>query len=146
MNFSEYYRAMETSDGKKLVYVCHVNLRPCGGLNIYYKDETEKEGPYIYNCPADILAIAEESEPLSEESKRWREKVHNVLDNKAKAKALKIGDVIKFNRKIQFGRNWEEDTFVVDKHPLRRGKTLRTALGKWVKIRNWRSIPFEIVK
>lgn len=116
INFSEYYRCMYSENTKTyFVLVCKVRLDKKTG-ELWYKDMSEDVHPYYYNCPANILALAEQSEPSNESAKEWRTKVHEVLDRKERTRNLQVGDVIRLDKKLNFGNGkFTEDTFVVDR-------------------------------
>ena len=104
-NLSEYYRACyNVEKGVYFALVCKIHFGK-GYYNFSYKDMDESEDPYFYNCPKRIMDIIERSKPVNDISKRWRMKVHKVLDTK-----LTKGKVITFKKPIDFGE-FSENTF-----------------------------------
>jgi hypothetical protein len=147
IHLKEYYRCAEDEDGKRFVFFSLMDFHKSDGCDIFFKEMTECSLPYYYNCPARILALAEKTPPVNENSRLWRERVHEVLSRKERAKTLKQGDVIKFEHEFNFTWVGKHDTFVVAYKPYARRKTvvLKTLDGAWVSIPNWRSMKFKVV-
>jgi len=146
VNLSEYYRCMEdTETGERFVLVCKLSLKPQDGCNIFYKDMTENMYPYYFNCPAKILAEAEKTPARTEDGRRWREKVHEVLSLKARAKQVKFGSKIKFKEPLAFGNGYKEDTFLVKRYGKRGFMFVSMNYGFYARISNWRTREFEFV-
>ena len=105
-NLSEYYRACyNKKTNTYFALVCRIHFERDSYYNFSYKDMDESENPYFYNCPKRIMDIIERSQPINEYAKKWRAKVHKVLDTK-----LTKGKVITFKKPISFGK-FSENTF-----------------------------------
>jgi hypothetical protein len=115
VNASEYYRCFLNLQTNTYFVVCaKVHFKKDSYFNIAYKDMEETVCPFMYNCPERILKLAEQSEPTNDMSREWRENVHKVLAKKKAIKSLKVGDTIKLNKVLNFGKEkYKEDTFKV---------------------------------
>lgn len=132
-NLSEYYRACyNVEKGVYFALVCKIHFGK-GYYNFSYKDMDESENPYLYNCPKRIMDIIERSQPINEYAKKWRVKVHKVLDTK-----LSTGNVICFKNDICFG-SWHDNTFKY----LGTNKFLSTKYHVVVSIPKWKEYDFK---
>lgn len=135
-NFSEYYRACyNVKKGMYFALVCRVHFEKDEYYNFSYKDMDESEDPYYYNCPRRIMDIIERSQPINEYAKKWRAKVHKVLDTK-----LSTGNVICFNNDICFG-SWHDTAFKY----LGKNKFLSTKYHVVVSIPKWKEYDFNVI-
>ena len=134
-NLSEYYRACyDVEKGVYFALVCKIHFGK-GYYNFSYKDMDESENPYYYNCPRRIMDIIERSKPINEYAKKWRAKVHKVLDTK-----LSTGNVICFKNDICFG-SWHDTAFKY----LGTNKFLSTKYHVVVSIPKWKEYDFNVI-
>ena len=134
-NLSEYYRACyNVEKGVYFALVCKIHFGK-GYYNFSYKDMDESENPYLYNCPKRIMDIIERSKPINEYAKKWRAKVHKVLDTK-----LSTGNVICFKNDICFG-SWHDTAFKY----LGTNKFLSTKYHVVVSIPKWKEYDFNVI-
>ena len=134
-NLSEYYRACyDVEKGVYFALVCRIHFGK-GYYNFSYKDMDESEDPYYYNCPRRIMDIIERSQPINEYAKKWRAKVHKVLDTK-----LGTGNVICFKNDICFG-SWHDTAFKY----LGKNKFLSTKYHVVVSIPKWKEYDFNVI-
>ena len=133
-NLSEYYRACyNKKTNTYFALVCRIHFERDSYYNFSYKDMDESENPYFYNCPKRIMDIIERSQPINEYAKKWRAKVHKVLDTK-----LSTGNVICFKNDICFG-SWHDTTFKY----LGTNKFLSTKYHVVVSIPKWKEYDFK---
>lgn len=72
---SVYYAAVEkTSPGQPTIVFAVVALMKQHGAEFMYKAMDETMGPFQSDCPKYILSLL--SPPLSENSKKWRDRQH----------------------------------------------------------------------
>lgn len=95
----------------------------------------ESENPCFYNCPKRIMDIIERSQPINEYAKKWRAKVHKVLDTE-----LTKGKVICFKNDICFG-SWHDTAFKY----LGTNKFLNTKYHVVVSIPKWKEYDFNVI-
>ena len=78
-----------------------------------YKGMDETMEPYYYNCPQKILKLAEESEPISDNAKHWRDKCWETIKRKKEVKAIKVGTILTFKKPFSFTNGVSADTFIL---------------------------------
>lgn len=147
VNLTEYYRAIRNKKTNQIfALVCLIDLS--NKWQIGYKDMTEDMGPCVYNCPKKVLDIIEQCEPSCKWAKEWREKCHEVLNKRQKAKGLKNGDIVQFSESISFSNGNTYNRFKVivykGKKHLYALTDNNSCVGE-VHIRNWRTRDFEII-
>lgn len=93
VNLSEYYAAVEHTfeDGRKEVFCQVIKVRlfklNSWGHNISYKEMSEFDNPYYYNCPEKVFKMLSPlCDPAPEYAKQWRE----IVANKIAAKKSKL--------------------------------------------------------
>ena len=163
VRMKEYYRAVhipaeKSKDGKEHYFclVCLVHFER-GESNMNYKDMTEDELPYYFNCPERVLKIVERDN-LEDETKypkdekrenaiKWRKECRRKLARRKETRKLEDGAVIKFPREFNFG-SFKEDTFIVQKRGWGRRKTkhlVSKSTGYSVRIPEWEGTEYEVI-
>lgn len=151
-----YMAVLDTRDGKVRAWTFLVNLREGkDGFNFGYKDMTEASLPYFFRCPKRILdrlsALEEcyEAGSSRDYAGQWREACRAVLGGKAKAKALKSGDRVRFAEPLRFADGVVRDEFEVVVRPGRRGRgqvvRFLAADGASCRISGFRTREFALV-
>lgn len=121
---------------------CLVVLTRKEGDWIYYKEMGESVHPYYYDAPKKLLDKLDALfPPCNENAKVWREACRNrSVKNRIK---LKIGDVVKFAKPMQFGALFTEDTFTYESYL---GKdSFRATNGTLCRITKWKQRDFTVV-
>lgn len=142
---STYYAAVEkrAADGSVSVEGVVVTTETRDG-EFAYKEIAEVSGPYFWDCPAKVLNALTPTQHAS--ALDWRATCRNTIVQKAIAKKLKTGDVIKFDTPLNFGGAYGYlDTFTVDAQ----GRSIRftNAVNRNLTfyISKWKTRPFAIV-
>lgn len=106
-----------------------------------YKEMGETVHPYYYDCPKTLLDKIEALyPPFNDNAKAWRAKCR---ENHAKKKAqLKDGDVVKFDRPLNF-RFFTENIFRVSKQGARVG--FRARNGILCTITKWKEREHQVI-
>lgn len=104
---------------------------------IYFKNLTEDEGPFYWNCPKRI--IDKLTEATSETAKEWRAKCLN------KPKPLKYGTKFKLKNPLKFTDGIERDSFEVVKYRKSGKRYVCQKTGVPVKITNVNEREYEII-
>lgn len=110
-------------------------------FNFGYKVMDSSMHPYNYDVPERIFKLL--SEPVTASEKEWFAGVKKYQENKAKAKNVKPGTVVKFKEPLKFKHNKVFDTFVyVEKSIFKTETVLGTNL---YRIPKWQQREFEIL-
>jgi hypothetical protein len=91
--------------------VCLVKWRPSAAIeNFGYKDMSEFEGPYHYECPLPVLkALGDTDNAIAI---AWRQRARQWAEKRARPKP-KVGDIIKFAAPVKMTDGYKGDTFMV---------------------------------
>lgn len=109
---------------------------------IYFKEMGETVHPYYYDAPKKLLEKLDSLyPPFNDNAKAWRDACRK-RSVKSKVK-LKIGDVVKFAKPMQFGALFSEDTFTYESYV---GKdAFRATNGTLCRITKWKQRDFEVL-
>ena len=135
----EYYAAVSTKCGNH-VYAVVVVIDRTGG-EFAYKIMGENELPYYYNAPQSVVdALTDNTDKTA---CAWRTAVFFRLHMAAKWDAVNTGDVVKFDRPINFGGVWgKHDTFRVVRKGNRHEFYAENYTGARFGITNYRAKAF----
>jgi len=117
------YLAIEKTrtDGTSLVFgmVCLLGYRPSDfPYDFGYKDMDESQGLYETECPERILKLLSPVEDFNygdqtrEWVERWRKACWDNVNKKKSIPKINVGDVIKFEKPLEFRGGWKFDTMV----------------------------------
>ena len=131
-----YMACMDETTGKIYGEVVLISYNHNDYFNVTYKTIPENMGPFYCNCPEKILKQL--NEPENDCAREWRKKCR-VKIKKAQAQKVKDGDIIKFEKPIEFTNGDKLDTFQV----IKTGKTGRKVRFKAVYEQNGEHIIFN---
>lgn len=147
VNSHEWYAACRDKRNGEvfaLVYLVNNDNRAKDGFNFGYKGMDEFMGPCEDNCPERILNLL--TETTSEYAIGWRQRCREKIEQRAKARTIKNGSVIRFSHPLKFTDGETLDTFIIRKQE-RKILFLATVDGvrKPYRISKWQTRPFSVV-
>ena len=123
-------------------------------FNITFKDMSECEGPYAFECPERILKLLTPLPPLPPEgesdpdeyARNWRfRNWERILALKAAPK-VQVGDLLEFETPFKFEGWGQLKVFRVCSGKNGRGiKLFSPQTGTYCRIGNWRELPFKVL-
>lgn len=138
-----YYAAVKyTKTGEVFALVVLISVDNKDYYNMSYKDMVESSGPYQIDCPVSILNLLSPTD--NEYALNWRKSCRE--NAKRKNVVLKNGDIIEFEKSIQFQSGRECRKFRVVKEP--RKHTYFYMLennGGYCTISGWKKMNYKIV-
>ena len=147
VNLHEWYAACRDKRNGEvfaLVYLVNSDNRAKDGFNFGYKSMEESMGPCEDNCPERILNLL--TETSNEWAIEWRQRCRRKIEQRAKAKTIKDGTVVRFSHPLKFTDGETLDTFTIRKQNR---KTLFMAtingMSKLYRISKWETRPFDVI-
>jgi len=134
-----YYGALQNKD--KTETFAMVCLTSVDGMELCYKDMTEHELPYYFDCPKSILNLL--TPTTYENAVEWRKTCWEKHEKKSKKPIAKIGDTIKFDTPISFQGGEKLDTFTLTKYGT---QTVFEHKNQLYRIRKWREKSFQVLQ
>jgi hypothetical protein len=116
VNMREYYGALEiiekaTGVRRVTALVIMLDYAPNDYHSFGYKDMDEDMGPGIDNCPERILNLLTPTD--HEYAIGWRARCRENIERSKQINRLVEGEYVRFAHPLRFGKDQEQDTFVV---------------------------------
>lgn len=133
-----FYFAWRADDGSVIAGVYLKNWAKEDYYNFGYKPLDEAMGPAEFDCPAKVLDALSDPAP-NEWAEQWRAKARARLAQRAKARAVKKGTLVRFEEPLRFTNDEVHSVFTFEG-----GSKFRSGYGRY-HIRSWRDRAFEVL-
>ena len=158
LNRTTAYAAYRHKGPGGLCFALVILLRYYRDNTLAYKIVDEFQGPNEDACPERILNLLtplDDRDDPHDYARAWRERCRTKITQRARAKTVKPGDIIRFEQPQQVTNGEVLDTFVTKRrrqgsqltlHALRditRHGSDALSTRHPYRIRNWRTLPFE---